>query len=78
MKPRAQGIVGFLMLGMSVVCPPVAAATVADAGHSARYGSAPSGQPHGTTTGGGVAPVSAALGLIGLAMIGVVVIGRRL
>jgi hypothetical protein len=78
MKSRLQGIAGFLMLGMSVVCPPVAAATVSDAGQPTRYGNESSAPAHGSPTGGRLAPVSAALGLIGLAMIGVVAIGRRL
>ena len=78
MKSRMQAIVGFLMLGMSVMCLPVEAASVADARQPATYSSTASGQPHGIAIGRGVAPVSAALGLIGLAMIGVVVIARRL
>jgi hypothetical protein len=78
MKSRVLGIVGFLMLGMSVMSLPVEAASITDARQLATYSSSTSGQPHGVVISRSVAPVSAALGLIGLAMIGVVVIGRRL
>ena len=79
MKLRIRSVVAGMMMGMSLACLPAAAIAITNHEKTVSYDNMASDATQVVTGAGEVgAPSSQALGLMALAMIGLIAIGRRI